>query len=86
MGMPVAQQALHKGQPVQVGRAVAALAAGGAGHRRQQADALVVAQGVGTQAGAGNHLRDGEKRVHGRHSGSWSALQVKRFVPSAAAP
>ena len=67
-------QAQQEGQPVHVGARIAALAAGCARHRGDQADALVIAQRVGREAGALCDLRDGQTGFHGVDSRSWSAL------------
>ena len=67
-------QAQQEGQPVHVGARIAALAAGCARHRGDQADALVVAQRVGREAGALRDFRDGQAGFHGVDSQSWSAL------------
>ena len=42
--------------PSQIRRGIPALPTGGAGHRRNQPDALVIAQGMGRQTGAACHL------------------------------
>jgi len=67
-------QAQQESQPVHVGARIAALAARCTRHRGDQADALVVAQRVGGEAGALGDLRDGQAGFHGVDSRSWSAL------------
>jgi len=67
-------QAQQEGQPVHVGARIAALAARCTGHRGDQANALVVAQRVGREAGALGDFRNGQVVFHGGNSRSWSAL------------
>ena len=61
---PGRAQAQDEGDPGEVARGIAALAAGAARYRLDQADLLVVAQGVRSQAAEFGHLLDGEGGMH----------------------
>lgn len=66
--------------PDHVGRRITPLPPGRARYRGNQPDALVIAQGVGRQARALGDFVNAQMGFHDVDSGSWSALQVKRFV------